>query len=57
MKEHDYAILTNYGTRFRVELQSLIRQSFGFLYMDQIHRLVFLNENLSDCGKTDRSCS
>ena len=33
------------------ELQDMIRQSNGFLYMDQTHRLVFLNENLSDSEK------
>lgn len=29
-------------------LQDMIRHSNGFLYLDQNHRLVFLNENLSD---------
>lgn len=30
------------------DLQDMIRSSNGFLYLDQNHRLVFLNENLSE---------
>ena len=30
------------------DLQDMIRSSNGFLYLDQNHRLVFVNENLSE---------